>query len=218
MIDPGPAILQAAASELLGERARGIKVASVLDNFWEHLEIRMSTGGNPVLGKRLVRQALAYGIDRVAIARAVAELDGNPAARAEPLDSVVFPPNSRDYRPTWKRYRYRPAEAQRLLEQAGCQRGSDRIYVCDGARLSFHLGTAAGVERRRLTAELVQAQLRRVGVEITPQYFPPLVWGASSEGGTSTSSSSASVSIPRGRTTCSVAKARKTSPATATGS
>ena len=176
LIQPGPAILQAAARELRRERAPGIRVVSTLDSFWEHIEIRMAAGGNPALRNPRVRRALAYGIDRVAIARAVAELEGEPASQAEPLDSVVFPANSRDYRPSWKRYRYRPTEAQRLLEQAGCRQGPDRIYACNGERLAFRLGTSAGAERRRLTAELARAQLRRVGVEVTLEYYPPLVW------------------------------------------
>ena len=38
---------------------------------WEHLDIRSGKGGHPALRNKLVRRALAYGIDRVAIVRAL---------------------------------------------------------------------------------------------------------------------------------------------------
>nr|MBA2298408.1 ABC transporter family substrate-binding protein [Actinomycetota bacterium] len=175
MIDPGPAVLQAAALELRRERAPGIRVLSVLGQSWEHFDIRIGEGGHPALKKRLVRQALAYGIDRVGIARAIGKLSGESEAALEPLDSVVFLANSPYYQPSWKGYRHRPAQARRLLEQAGCRRGEDGIYSCAGERLSLRFATAAGVERRQRTVELAQAQLRQIGVEVRPVYARPAI-------------------------------------------
>ncbi|MBA2641591.1 MAG: ABC transporter family substrate-binding protein [Actinobacteria bacterium] len=175
MIDPGPAVLQAQALELHRQPARGIKVLSTLGNSLEHFEIRLGPGGHPALKSRLVRQALAYGINRVAIARAVGELTlASPAVR-KPLDSVVFLANSPYYRPNWRSYRYRPDRARRLLEQAGCRRGTDGIYVCAGDRLSLRFAAPAGVERRELSVRLAQAQLRRVGVEVVPVFASPSI-------------------------------------------
>ncbi|HUP32531.1 MAG TPA: ABC transporter substrate-binding protein, partial [Gaiellaceae bacterium] len=99
---------------------------------WEHLEIRVGPGGHPALRDKRVRQALVYGIDRVAIVRALfGEIDPN----LPPSDSAIYPIQSRHYRPNWGGYRFRPAEARRRLEQAGCRRGADGIYVCFGQRL-----------------------------------------------------------------------------------
>ena len=84
----------------------------------EHFALRLGPGGHPALRNKLVRQALAYGIDRGALLRGV--FAGVPGVR--PADSAVFLPSSADYRPNWSRYRHRPAEARRLLEQAGCRR------------------------------------------------------------------------------------------------
>jgi peptide/nickel transport system substrate-binding protein len=173
LIDPGPALLLAQALELHRERAPGIRVLSTLSSSWENFQIRIGPGGHPALQKKLVRQALAYGIDRVEIARAVGALTLASAAAREPLDSVVFLANSRYYQPNWKGYRHQPARARRLLEQAGCRRGADGVYVCDGNRLSLGFATAAGVERRELTVRLAQAQLRAVGIEVIPKYTPP---------------------------------------------
>jgi ABC-type transport system substrate-binding protein len=76
----------------------------------------------------------------------------------------------------WKDYRYRPAETRRLLEQSGCRPGGDGIYVCDGVRLSLRLVTVIGPGSIRPgIVEQVQAQLRRVGVEVVPTFAPPNV-------------------------------------------
>ncbi len=53
-------------------RMPGIRVSRTTSDIWEHVDIRIRPGGHPALqGKdgKLVRRALAYGIDRVAIAR-----------------------------------------------------------------------------------------------------------------------------------------------------
>ncbi|HLG08305.1 MAG TPA: ABC transporter substrate-binding protein [Gaiellaceae bacterium] len=183
MIDPGPRLLQAVALELHQERAPGIRVLPVLDSSWEHFDIRMGSGGHPALRIRLVRQALAYGIDREEIARVIGELTGGRDARPEPLDSVVFLANSRYYQSNWRGYRYRPEQARRLLERGGCRRGADSIYICAGERLSLHLVTSAGAEHRRRSAELAKAQLRRVGVEVILGFVPPTLLGTALSGG-----------------------------------
>jgi peptide/nickel transport system substrate-binding protein len=136
----------------------------------EHFVFRVGTGGHPALKNKLVRRALAFGIDRVAIARAIlAEADVH--AR-RPLDSTVFLPSERFYRPAWSHYRYDPARARRLLEQAGCRLGSDAIYSCAGERLSLRFATTAGSPVRERTLQLAQAQLRRAGVEVTLSFVP----------------------------------------------
>jgi peptide/nickel transport system substrate-binding protein len=170
MINPSSRIMQPEALELLRQRAPGVRVPRVVTTGLEHFDIRIGAGGHPALDKRLVRQALAYGIDRVAIAHRIGKLSLEAEAALAPLDSAVFLGNTPYYRPNWKAYRYRPARARQLLEQAGCRRGADGIYSCAGNRLSLRFVTIAGIESRERTLELVQAQLRRVGVEVRPVY------------------------------------------------
>ena len=134
---------------------------------WEHFEIRIGAGGHPALRNKLVRRALAYGLDRQAMVRTIF---GKFVPKMRPSDSAVFLPRSPHYRPNWNGYRYRPAEARRLLEQAGCRQGSDGIYVCAGERLSLRFSTGAGASRRRLTLELAQRQLRQAGMEVKPRF------------------------------------------------
>jgi peptide/nickel transport system substrate-binding protein len=145
------------------------KLRSTLNNGWEHFMIRVGAGGHAALRKKLVRRALAYGIDRVELVRALFP-DLKPPL--PPLDSTIYLQNERSYRPNWNIYRYSPTKARRLLEQAGCRRGADRIYECAGERLSLSFVTTAGNSFRKRTLELVQAQLRQVGVEVVPSYVP----------------------------------------------
>ena len=148
----------------------GVRALAAPGPNWEHLDVRVAEGSNPLLRVKLVRQALAYGIDRVAIARALhAPID----PRYPPSDSAVFLTFGAHYQPNWRRYRYSPGEARRLLERAGCRRGPDGIYVCGERRLSLQLATIAGNARREQTLELIQRQLRQVGIEIVPLYAPP---------------------------------------------
>jgi peptide/nickel transport system substrate-binding protein len=159
-------ILRLGSEELRGD-AR-FKLLSTLNSGWEHFEIRSrAPGGHPALKSKLVRRALAYGIDRVALVRTLFP-DVKPPP--PPLDSTLYLRNERSYRPNWNIYRHRPAEARRLLAQAGCRQGPDGIYACAGERLSLRFVTTAGAPHRARTLELVQAQLRQVGVEVVPSY------------------------------------------------
>jgi len=139
---------------------------------FQHLEIRVGPGGHSALrGKqgKLVRRALAYGINRAGIVRA---LFGEIDPKRRPLDSNVFLAQSPFYRPNWHSYGFRPREARRLLEQSGCRRSADGIYVCKGQQLSLSLFTTAGNMARERIVQLVQAQLRRAGIEVIPAYAP----------------------------------------------
>ena len=100
-------------------------------------------------------------------------------------------------RPNWKGYRLRRDVSRRLLGQAGCTRGADGIYTCAGKRLSLRLLTMAGRADRARAVELVQAQLRQVGIEAVPTFLPSAALfdpNSHSTGVSSTSPSSVSCS------------------------
>jgi peptide/nickel transport system substrate-binding protein len=127
---------------------------------WEQIAIRLGPGGHPALQSALVRRALAFGIDRTAFLRP--SLYGS---KGRLLHNGILLTNSRFYERHWDGYRYRPAEARRLLERAGCRIGSDRIYVCDGRRLSLRLASTSDFDRGA-AARAIQAQLKTIGVEL----------------------------------------------------
>ena len=154
-------------------RLPGWRVLAWPSSVMEHLLFRVGAGGHPALRLKLVRQALAFGIDRVAIARAI-QADVDPTSR-RPLDSTTLLPTESSYRAAWGGYRYDPARAQTLLRQAGCRRGSDSIFSCAGERLSLRFVTTAGDAPRERTLRLMQAHLRRAGVEVVPTFAPSRV-------------------------------------------
>jgi peptide/nickel transport system substrate-binding protein len=129
----------------------------------EHFALRLDSGGHPALRNKLVRQALAYGIDRAAIFR---QLYGDVDPKLRLLDNMLVAPQSAHYAPNWSRYRHRPALARRLLERAGCRRGSDGIYECAGRPLVLRFVTSAGVPPRQRVFSLVHAQLTQLGVAV----------------------------------------------------
>jgi peptide/nickel transport system substrate-binding protein len=136
---------------------------------FEHLELRLGQGGHPALKLKAVRRALAFGIDRNALVRQVyGAIVSNPTR----LDSAVLPTQSRYYEPSWSEYRRRTMHARRLLEQAGCRVGDDSIYRCNGLRLSLRFMTTAGLPSRQRTLEIVQAQLREIGVDVELVFVP----------------------------------------------
>jgi peptide/nickel transport system substrate-binding protein len=154
-------------------RERGIRVIATPTPRFEHFAIRVGPGGHPALRSKLVRRALAYGLDRNAIVR---QVFGDFPPDVRPLDSLVLGEPSPRYRRNWSAYRRRPAEALRLLQQAGCRRGADGIQVCAGQRLSLRFVTSAGIPPRAQTLTIAQNQLRRVGIEVVPTFAPPPVF------------------------------------------
>lgn len=151
-------------------RIPGTRVLLYRTNGWEHLTLRLGAGGHPALRNKLVRQALAYGIDRAEIVR---RLWGALDPSYPVLQSAVLLGSDRYYARNWDGYSYRPALARSLLERAGCRRGVDRIYECGGERLSIRFVTSAGAPQRVRGVELMQGQLRDVGIEVVPTYVAP---------------------------------------------
>lgn len=128
--------------------------------FWQHLDLQ---GDNPLLGELFVRQAIAYGIDREAL---VDEFVRPVFPEAEILNNAIFLPNQPTYEPNWDIYNFDPDQATSLLEDNGCQKGSDGIYVCDGQKLSFSYKSTAGNELRELMFQVIQDNLKDVGIEV----------------------------------------------------
>ena len=150
----------------------GFRVVSPPAGSYDHLAFRVGPGGPRVLRNPLVRRAIAYGLDRTTIARA--------AAAKRPLQSIVYLVQSPYQRPNWARYQAKPALARALLIKAGCKRGSDGIFSCAGRRLSLRFVTLAGIPPRQAMLATIQAQLRRIGIEVVPRYvsdsaFIPIV-------------------------------------------
>ena len=150
-------------------RLSDVTVFPFQSNGWEHLSLRLGTGGHPALRNKLVRRAIAYGIDRHEIVR---RLFGEIATGYQPSQSAVFLNTRSGYESNWRNYSYQPDRARDLLERAGCRRGQDGIYSCGGERLSLRLMTIAGARQRERGLDLIAPQLRRVGIEVVLGFAP----------------------------------------------
>lgn len=111
-----------------------------------------------------IRAAIAKGVDRDSI---VDLLIGPINPDAEATDNLMYRSIQPEYEPNWAdALAYDPDGAVELLENAGCERGDDEIFSCDGERLEFDYTSTTGNERRQLTFEIIQAQLAEIGIEL----------------------------------------------------
>ncbi len=106
-----------------------------------------------------VRQALGHAIDREAIIKGV--LLGYGTVCTGP-----FPPESWAYNPAVKAPEYNPRKALRLLEEAGWRLGPDGILRKDGKPFVFTVLTNQGNTARLLTAQIIQENLKEVGIQM----------------------------------------------------
>lgn len=117
------------------------------------------------LSDSAVRQALLHAIDRKQLVDTVLGPQFLPATG--PLAS-----KTPGYVNLSKSITFDPDQARRLLDQAGWVPGGDGIRVKDGRRLSFGVLFGAQFAANQATLELVQQQLRKVGVDIRLELTP----------------------------------------------
>ncbi len=111
-----------------------------------------------------VRQALAYGIDREALVRAILLGFGQVAQGTMPTLSNSYQPDK-----IATKYTLNTQRANQLLDEASWVRGADGIRAKDGKRLAFTIWTNAGNRVREQYITVMQAQWKNIGVEATPK-------------------------------------------------
>jgi peptide/nickel transport system substrate-binding protein len=134
---------------------------------YEHIDTMLD---NKLLEDRRVRQAILSAIDRKAISEKLFE-GKNPIADGpiSPLDPM-FSPNTRHYP-------YDAAAARKLLDEAGFSDIKNGVrHNAKGERLSLEITTTAGNRVRELVTQVIQSQLRQVGIELRIKAEPPRVF------------------------------------------
>lgn len=139
---------------------------------WEHIDIQLGENGHPALREDFVREALAYAIDRDAL---VSNLFKDLSPDLAPLNSLIYMSNQAEYVPNWEQYTFDPDKATQLLEDGGCKKGGDGIYVCDGEKLEFEFTSTAGNALRELAFEVAQEQLKPIGISLKSAFGDPAV-------------------------------------------
>ncbi len=119
----------------------------------------------PQLSDARVRRALTLGTNRDQLIEALLRGYGTVANSGVPPFHYAYHPGIADS------LRYNPEEARRLLDEAGWSEiGSDGIRRnADGTRLEVEIKYNQGNQQRQDVAEIMQSQLREVGVAIRPQ-------------------------------------------------
>lgn len=114
-----------------------------------------------VLQDHDVRKALNTAIDKEAIIQAVINGEGVVANGPLPSNIMGYDPEVENYG-----YKYNQEESISLLEESGWQKNNNGIMEKDGEELSFELVTASSHDQ---SAQIVQAMLKEIGVEIKIQ-------------------------------------------------
>ncbi len=115
---------------------------------------------NPLFSEVAVRQALSYAINRESIIDGVLLGIGRPCTG--PYSDVSWA-----YNPNAKSYNYDPGRARRMLAEAGWKdANNDGILDKDGRPFRFTVMTNQGNSERIRTAEIIQQNLKAVGIEV----------------------------------------------------
>lgn len=134
------------------QQAPGVKVIIADGTNLAHLGVNLL---DPILKNPRVRQALAYALDRETLIREVLRGQAKPAASLLPLTQAAYEREARSYN-------YDPARANQLLDEAGFK------AVNDQPRFKLTLKTSTLSIARKI-GETLQAQLRRVGINLELQ-------------------------------------------------
>lgn len=120
----------------------------------------------PALADKIVRQAMLTAIDRDSL---INDLEKGLSVKAH---SNYSPAIQFYYNDNVKKYDYDPEAAIAMLEEAGYVLGPDGIREKDGVKLSFTCTVITGDQRRRPEAEVVQQNLKAVGIDMQIQEAP----------------------------------------------
>jgi peptide/nickel transport system substrate-binding protein len=112
-----------------------------------------------------IRQAVSYAINKEAIIKGVLFGLGQTAIG-------TYKPGTWVYNQNVKKYAYHPEKAKTLLEEAGWKdTDDDGILDKDGKLFEFTLITNMGNDVRRKVAEIIQAQLKDIGIKVSIRIY-----------------------------------------------
>jgi peptide/nickel transport system substrate-binding protein len=162
------------------KRDRRFRVQQGPEYVWEHIDFQQGPNGHAALKRRYVRTAIAAAINR----RQIANTLFRPIIQNLPvLNSVMYKNFEAKYRANWSAIRFSQQRAIQILRANRCTGGPARpsasnndIWTCPGVgRLEFRYTTNLGANARRaLMFQIVQAQLRSVGIRVNADSVPGL--------------------------------------------
>jgi peptide/nickel transport system substrate-binding protein len=152
------------------EGVEGYELHLVSSNTFMHLDLSVNLErGLRLFSDADVRRAMFHAIDREAIARQL--MRGTVTIANTPIN-----PSSPYFNPDVSSYAHDPDRARRLLDEAGWVKGPDGVRVKDAQRFSFEMLNRSGTRDRTAIAQVIQAQLKQVGIEVTFQTLESAAW------------------------------------------
>jgi peptide/nickel transport system substrate-binding protein len=165
-ITPSP---ESALSTLVHQR--NLVYSAVPSFTQEHWDIEVGPGGAPLLKKLYVRQAIAYGMNRPSLIKA---LYGGIAPGLKPLNNTFYEfgaPASGKFA-YFKKYNFNPKKAISTLKSHGCtggpsapSSGNTKVWTCGGQKTEFHFDTTTRASRQQ-SAQIFKQQLQAVGIKL----------------------------------------------------
>jgi peptide/nickel transport system substrate-binding protein len=119
----------------------------------------------PGLNNKLVRQAMAYAIDRNRVSL-IGEYGYEPAANQTGIVVPTFAGWQDKAAAAKFNYSYNPAKATALLEQAGAKKNGSGVYVLNGKPLSFDVINVGGNTDWVSSLEVIASEMKAVGIGI----------------------------------------------------
>jgi peptide/nickel transport system substrate-binding protein len=139
----------------------GYNMNLIDSNVYLHFDFSVQTEhGKQLFSDINVRKALYHAIDRQAIADQL--MEGTVTVANTPINPV-----SPYHNPDVYVYNYDPELAGQMLDEAGWVMGSNGVREKDGEPFSFYILLSAGRADRIAIAQVIQAQLKDIGVDVT---------------------------------------------------
>jgi peptide/nickel transport system substrate-binding protein len=146
-----------------------VEISRTMGNSYAHVALNLREV--PAFRDLRVRQAVAHAFDRRAIAE---EVLGGVVRVVE----SVIQPMSWAFNPNVRAYPYDPARARELLKEAGYEdRNGDGIVEKDGIPLAFAGTTRSGHAEWEMVLQVLQAQLKSVGIGMEIRNYEPTMLG-----------------------------------------
>jgi peptide/nickel transport system substrate-binding protein len=140
----------------------GVRLVWVDMNGFEGLEFNLS---RPGISDPQVRTAIAHALDKVSLAARLTH--GQEHVATEDIPSWMWA-----FDATVKSYPFDVDAAKRLMVRAGYTYGADGIARKNGRPLQLLLSTDNANVTHRDESLLLQAALRRIGIEVEIKYYP----------------------------------------------
>ena len=148
----------------------GYQVHLISSNSVMHLDLNVKTArGRLLFGDPNVRRAIFHAIDRRAIADQL--MEGTVTLADTPIN-----PTSPYHDGAVQGYAFDPDLARRMLDASGWRTGPDGVRAKNGQRFSFTLLNRAGTADRTAIGQVIQAQLRDVGIDVRFETLESAAW------------------------------------------